>query len=475
MSISKQIKKTKIVCTLGPSTDDDDVLRKMLENGMDVARLNFSHGAHSDHQKRIGQVKRLRVELGLHIPLMLDTGGPEIRLKSFKNGSVELKAGQAFTLTTNEVEGDETRVSITYSNLPKDVKPGMRIMIDDGNAELKVKSSSETDIFCTVMYDALIKNRKSVNVPDANLSIPYISAKDLSDIKFGISEEVDFVAASFTRTAQDVLDVRKVLDENGGENIKIISKIENRQGVNNLDEILEVSDGVMVARGDMGVEIPLEELPNIQKIMIKKAYSSGRMVITATQMLESMMESPRPTRAETTDVANAVYDGTSAVMLSGETAAGAFPVESVETMSRIVRRAESDIDYIAQFTFCTAEKNITDAISHATCTTAHDISAPAIVTYTESGLTARMISKFRPQCPIIACVTNEQTCRQLNLSWGVVPVLAKHMETTDEVFEHAAHCSVATGIVEKGDTVIITAGVPIGISGTTNILKAEVV
>ncbi|MCL2874509.1 MAG: pyruvate kinase [Defluviitaleaceae bacterium] len=475
MNISQQIKKTKIVCTLGPSTDDDNVLRKMFEYGMDVARLNFSHSVYADHDMRVGQVKRIRAELNKPIPIMLDTSGPEIRLKSFKNGLAQLKAGQTFILTTDDIEGDDTRASITYVDLPKDVTSGMRIMIDDGNVELRVESTTETEIFCKVIHDSIVKNRKSVNVPDANLTIPFISAKDLSDIKYGISMEVDLIAASFTRTAQDVLDVRKVLAENGGEDIKIIAKIENRQGVNNLDEILEVSDGVMVARGDMGVEIPLEELPKIQKVMIKKAYSSGKIVITATQMLESMMENPRPTRAETTDIANAVFDGTSAVMLSGETAAGAFPVEAVETMARIVRRAEVDMDYIDLFNFCSAEKDITDAISHATCTTAHDIGASAILTYTESGLTARMISKFRPQCPIIACVTKEQICRQLNLSWGIVPIMAEYMETTDEVFKHVIDRSISTGIVKKDDTVIITAGVPVGISGTTNILKAEVV
>jgi len=475
MNIDSQVKKTKIVCTLGPATDDDNVLRKMLLYGMDVARLNFSHSIYADHDKRIEQVKRLRSELTLPIPIMLDTSGPEIRLKSFKNDSVNLRAGQTFVLTTTDVEGDENCVSITYSDLPKDVEKGTRIMIDDGNVELRVESKTETDITCTVIHDSVVKNRKSVNVPDANLTIPFISHKDLSDIKYGIEREVDFVAASFTRTAQDVLDVRKALDDNGGSDIKIIAKIENRQGVNNLDEILEVSDGVMVARGDMGVEIPLEELPNIQKVMIRKAFSSGRMVITATQMLESMMKNPRPTRAETTDIANAVFDGTSAVMLSGETAAGAFPVEAVETMVRIVKRAEMDTDYISEFAFCTKEKDITDAISHATCTTAHDIGASAIIAYTESGLTARMISKFRPQCPIIACVTKEQVCRQLNLSWGVVPTMAEDVKTTDEVFAHVVERSASTGIVQKGDTVIITAGVPIGISGTTNTLKAEVV
>ena len=470
------IKKTKIVCTLGPATDEDAVLCEMIQSGMDVARVNFSHGVYTEHQRRIDQVKRVRSTLDKPIPIMLDTSGPEIRLKTFVGGSALIEAGQIFTLTVDDLEGDNTIASVTYPDILYDVAPGTRIMIDDGNAELKVDYVEAPDIVCKVVHGALLKNRKSVNLPDVELSIPYVSAKDREDIAFGVSQGVDFVAASFTRTASDVLDIRRVLEESGGHNIKIIAKIENRQGVNNIDEILRVADGIMVARGDMGVEIPLEELPRIQKALIEKAYTSGRMVITATQMLESMIEHPRPTRAEITDIANAVYDGTSAVMLSGETAVGAFPAKSVDTMARIVRQTEADINYVKRLAKRDgAENNVADAISHATCTTAHNLSAAAILTVTKTGATARMISKFRPGCPIIGCTTDEMTYRQLNLSWGVVPARAEVKSTTDDLFAHAIDLAIAAEVVKKGELVVITAGVPIGVRGTTNILKVEIV
>ncbi|MCL2492661.1 MAG: pyruvate kinase [Clostridiales bacterium] len=476
MDASNQVKKTKIVCTLGPATDNDSVLCDMIDAGMDIARLNFSHGDHEEHGRRIEQIKRVRSERNIPLAIILDTSGPEIRLKKFTNGSAKIETGQTFILTTDDVEGDNARVSVSYADILTDVKPGMRILIDDGNAELRVEHVEGHDVVCTVVHGELLKDRKSVNLPDAPLSMPYVSDKDKSDLEFGISKGIDFVAASFVRTANDVLDIRRILEQNGGHNIKIIAKIENRQGVDNIDEILRVTDGVMVARGDMGVEIPFEELPHIQKMLIKKTYESGHMVITATQMLESMIENPRPTRAEITDVANAVYDGTSAVMLSGETTIGAYPALVVDTMSRIVRRTEADINYATSFgNNAAANQNITDAISHATVTTAHDLSAAAIITVTESGNTARMISKFRPGCPIIGCTPDEQTYRQLNLSWGVTPAMTERTEITDDLMENAVKCAVDTGIVKNGELVVLAAGVPVGISGSTNILKVVIV
>ena len=478
MKSSAAVKKTKIVCTIGPATDDDNIMRGMLTAGMDLARLNFSHGTYEDHDRRIGQVKRIRNEMGLPTAIMLDTKGPEIRVKTFKKDAAELKAGQLFILTTDDVEGDDTKVSVTYEGLLSIVKPGSIIMVDDGNAELRVESIKGSDIVCKVLNDVLLKNNKSINLPGLELTMPYLSEIDMQDIKFGISHEVDFIAASFTRTANDVIDLRRFLDQNGGGRIKIISKIENRQGVDNIDAILRETDGIMIARGDMGVEIPFEELPRIQKKLIHKSFTSARMVITATQMLESMIENPRPTRAEITDIANAVYDGTSAVMLSGETAAGEYPVESVATMSRIVRSTEADIDYGRHFNLrrSAIEKNITNAISHATCTTAYDLQVSAIITATKEGNTARMISKFRPTNPIIGCTPDEITLRQLNLAWGVIPVLARENKiNSDDLFAEAIECSISTGIVKKGDLVVLTAGVPTGVSGATNILKVVIV
>jgi len=476
IDMSKVSKRTKIVCTLGPATDDNNVLRNMIGAGMDIARLNFSHGVYAEHERRMNQIKAAREELGVPLPLILDTKGPEIRLKTFAGGSAKIETGQTFTLTTDDVEGDNARVSVTYADLPADVTIGSRIMIDDGKAELRVEKVEGASILCKVENGALLKDRKSINLPDVEISMPYLSDKDVEDILFGITQGVDFIAASFTREAKDVLDMRQVLERNGGNGIKIIAKIENRQGVNNIDEILRVADGIMVARGDMGVEIPMEELPYIQKVLIEKAYTSGRMVITATQMLESMIENPRPTRAEATDIANAVYDGTSAVMLSGETAVGAYPTEAVDTMSRIICQTESRINYTQQFGISTkANKNVTDAISHATCTTAHDLDAAAIISVTKSGSTARMISKFRPACPIVGCTPNEQTYRQLSLSWGVIPVSSEEKYSTDELFAHAIECALDAGVVRNGDLVVLTAGVPVGVSGTTNILKVDIV
>ena len=471
------MRKTKIVCTLGPATDDEAVLREIMLAGMDVARLNFSHQDHATHQTRIDMVKKLRKELNRPIPLLLDTKGPEIRLGLFQNKSVELAAGQTFTLTTDEILGDEHRVSISFKGLPEDVEPGRHILVDDGLIDLVVESKTITDIVCRVINGGKVSNNKGVNVPGVHVSLPFVSEKDESDLLFGIRNGLDLVAASFTRTAADILEIRSILENNGGKNIRIIAKIENADGVNNIDDILKVADGVMVARGDMGVEIPLEELPRIQKVLIKKGYNAGKLVITATQMLDSMIKNPRPTRAETSDVANAIYDGSSAIMLSGETAAGAYPVEAVRTMSRIAERTEADIDYDKRLKTRQDDDfyNVTNAISHATCTTAHDIGASAILTVTKSGRTARFISKYRPTCPIIGCTPDEQVYRQLNLSWGVIPLLTEEMTNTDELFAHAVKKATDTGLLKNGDVVVITAGVPLGVSGTTNLMKVHVV
>lgn len=471
------MRRTKIVCTLGPSTDDPEILRQLMLSGMNVARINFSHGGPTDQLDRINEFKRIRKETGLHVALLLDTKGPEIRVREFKNKKVTLQEGQRFTLTSKDVPGDEKQVSITFAHLPQDVKKGDAILIDDGLIAMEVEKTTSTDVICTVKNGGELSSNKSINVPDVMINMPYVSEKDRNDILFGIQQDFDFIAASFTRNAYDILDIRKLLNQNGGKDIQIIAKIENRGGVDNIDDIIKVSDGIMVARGDMGVEIALEELPIIQKTLISKCYQSGKKVITATQLLDSMIRNPRPTRAETTDVANAIYDGTSAIMLSGETAVGKYPVESVRTMSRIAERAEAAIDYVKEFEGVTidSDKNVTNAISHATVTTAHDLGASAIVTVTRAGHTARMVSKYRPQCPIIATALSEKVCRQLNLSWGVCPVLSEEKTTTDDVFDQAVDCALGTGIVKNGDIVVITGGMPVGVSGTTNLLKVHLV
>lgn len=470
-------RKTKIVCTLGPSTQEDEVLRALMISGMNVARLNFSHGSHPEHLKTIHRVNTMREELKLPIAIMLDTKGPEIRLKTFERGSVTLHKGQTFTLCTQPVAGTEQRVSITFEGLPKDVQPGTPILIDDGLVSLTVKQVQGSEIVCIVENDGIISDHKGVNVPGTELSMPFISQKDYDDILFGIRHGVDFVAASFTRSAADILEIRKIFSKQSCSTINIIAKIENMQGVQNIDEILRVCDGIMVARGDLGVEIPLEEVPVIQKMLIHKAFTSGKQVITATQMLDSMMKNPRPTRAEATDVANAIYDGTSAIMLSGETAAGLYPVESLRTMVRIAIRAEADINYEKRFKEREADPNpdVTNAISHATCTSAHDLGATAILTVTKGGRTARMISKYRPACPILCCTTEQSVCRQLNLSWGVHPLVIEELHSTDDLFERAVKAGEDAGYLANGDLVVMTAGVPLGISGTTNLMKVHVV
>lgn len=471
------MRKTKIICTLGPATDDDEVLKQLMIEGMNVARFNFSHGDHAQHKFNKERVERFRTELGLPVATLLDTKGPEIRVKNFKDGKVTLAAGQKFTLTTEDIMGDENKVSITYKNLVEDVKVGNTILIDDGLIDMVVEKITDTDITCRVENGGVVSDHKGVNVPRVSLSLPYVSEADREDIIFGIENDFDFIAASFVRTADDVLQIRKILDEYGCNNINIISKIENMQGVENIDEIIKVSDGIMVARGDMGVEIPLEEVPVIQKMIIKKVYNADKQVITATQMLDSMMKNPRPTRAEATDVANAIYDGTSAIMLSGETAAGKYPVEALRTMIRIAARAEEDIDYNKRFhnRDSIINPDITSAISHATCTTAMDLGAAAIVTVSKSGKTARMISKYRPSCPIIGCSPIEKVCRQINLSWGVQPLLIPEENNVDDLFEDAVNAAQRKGYVKNGEITVITAGVPLGVSGTTNLVKVQVV
>lgn len=471
------MRKTKIICTLGPASESEEVLRKLMIEGMDVARFNFSHGTHEEQLEKLNRVKRLREELNLPVAALLDTKGPEIRLKTFEHGKAELKRGSKFILTTREVIGNSEIVSITYKDLPKDVKAGGRILLDDGLIELYIDEVDDTDIHCTVVNAGTISNQKGVNVPDTILSMPFISQRDYDDICFGVENGFDFIAASFTRTAEDILEIRKILEEKNCQSINIIAKIENMQGVQNINEIIRVSDGIMVARGDMGVEIPLEEVPVLQKKIIRKVYQAGKQVITATQMLDSMMKNPRPTRAEATDVANAIYDGTSAIMLSGETAAGAYPVEAVQTMVKIAERTEIDINYRRRFSEMGTEAitDVTNAISHATCTTGMDLNAAAIITVSKSGRTARMISKFRPTCPIIACTMSRRVWRQLNLSWGVQPLIIEEKDTTDELFETAVEEAQKKGYVKQGDVTVITAGVPLGVSGTTNMLKVQVV
>ena len=471
------LRKTKIVCTLGPATEDDAILRAMIQAGMTVARLNFSHGTYEGHAQNIRRIRALSAELHTPVGIMLDTKGPEIRLKTFRDHRVTLQKGQLFTLCTGDVEGDAEHVSITYADLPADVQPGTTILIDDGLVGLTVEAVSKTEIQCRVNNGGVISDRKGINVPDANLSMPFISRKDREDILFGIQENVDFIAASFTRTEEDILAIRKLLTDNGGKGISIIAKIENMQGVQNIDSILAVSDGVMVARGDLGVEIPLEQIPIIQKMIIRKAYSRGKQIITATQMLDSMIKNPRPTRAEATDVANAIYDGTGAIMLSGETAAGLYPVEAVRTMARIAQVAEASIDYVQRFrdSVPRPSANITNAISHACCTSAQDLNATAVVTVTKTGFTAKMLSRFRPGCPIIACAPVERVVRQLCLSWGITPLLIEEVTDTDELFERAVDAGIDAGLLHKDDLIVMTAGVPLGISGTTNLMRVHVV
>ena len=439
---------------------------------MNVARFNFSHGSHEEHKAKFARVLKVSGELGVSVATLLDTKGPEIRLRDFAAGKVELKAGQEFILTTEEILGDETRASITYKNLKEDVKEGSRVLIDDGKIEMEVKKIEGEEIVCKVLNGGMVSNHKGINVPGVDLTMPYISDVDRADIMFGVQMGFDFIAASFVRNKEDVLAIREILDENKSP-IKIISKIESLQGIQNLEEILAVSDGIMVARGDMGVELPMEEVPIIQKKMIKMAVAAGKHVITATQMLESMINNPRPTRAEANDVANAIYDGTTAIMLSGESAAGKYPVEAVETMARIAERTENAIDYDSRMLRSTPRNldDVTTAISYATCTTSMRLSAQAIITVTMSGFTAGMVSRYKPKCQIVACSVNPRVCRQMALMWGVTPILMAKEETTKELFDEAIYLAKKHGLVENGDTVVLTAGMPLGVSGKTNMIQ----
>ena len=470
------MRKTKIICTLGPSTDKEGVLRELIANGMNVARFNFSHGSHEEHLGRLEKLKALREELGKPVAALLDTKGPEIRLKDFKNGVENLVAGQTFTLTTRDVEGTNEICSITYKDLPMDVEPNGTIMLDDGLIKLQIQTVNDTDIVCTVLNSGKIKNKKGVNVPGVHLSMPYMSQRDKDDIIFGIQQGYDFIAASFVRTAQDVYDIRNLLNQYDS-NIRIIAKIENREGVNNIDSILAAADAVMVARGDLGVEIDFTELPGIQKTIIDRSFSFGKPIVTATQMLDSMIVNPRPTRAEISDVANAIYDGTSAIMLSGETAAGAYPVEALKTMSAIAERTEQEGFHLRgrMMDSNPGKISVSDATAHAACLTARDVNAAAIVTVSESGPTARLLSKYRPQQPIIACVMREQVQRQLSLSWGITPLMMSLAHSTDELIEMSTALAKENGYLHNGELAVVTAGVPVGVSGTTNMIKIHMV
>ena len=472
------MKRTKIVCTLGPATNTEEKVRELIEKGMDAARINFSHGDYDSRTVLINAVKKVRNELNVPIPLILDTKGPEIRIKAFKdNKKIYLESGSRFILTTREVEGNESMVSVTYQNLPLELEKGSRVLLDDGLVELKVKSIEDTDIECEVINGGFLSSNKGVNIPDVYIHLPILTQRDIEDLKFGIKMGFDYVAASFIRSAEDVLKIRRVLEENGGKDIFIISKIENREGVKNIDDILAVSDGIMVARGDLGVEIPIDEVPLVQKELIKKANDACKPVITATQMLESMVSNPRPTRAEASDVANAIFDGSDAIMLSGETAQGNYPAEAVETMAKIAETTENSIDYTRRLrnNFNSMHRNMTNAISYAACATAAELNTSCIATVTKSGLTARMIAKYKPVCPIAASSSSERVWRQLNLVWGCKPVLEKEIADNNKVFDLALSTAVKSGLAQNGDTVVIAIGVPVGVSGSTNTLRIDIV
>ena len=472
------MRKTKVVCTLGPAADSEEIIRQLICSGMNAARFNFSHGTHESHLAQLTKLKRVRDEMGVPVATILDTKGPEIRIKTFEKGPITLERGQDFTLTTDDVPGDGKRVSVTYANLHNEVGPGCRILVDDGLIELLVQEVLGHEIHCTVENGGTLSSNKSINIPDVHILLPSLTDKDREDIRFAVENDFDFIAASFVRKAGDVEDIRAELHKHGGDDIRIIAKIENREGADNLDEIIAASDGVMVARGDLGVEIPAHEVPILQKKMIKATIRQGKPVITATQMLDSMIRNPRPTRAEVSDVANAVFDGTSCVMLSGETASGKYPIEALETMVDTVRAAEGAIDYWGRFresSLLPGVSTISDAISHSGCLTAMDLKATAILAATKSGYTAKVISRFRPACPIVALCQTESARRQLAVSWGVHPYLSGEGDSTDRMFSLAVEVARKEGAVKPGDTVVITAGVPIGISGTTNLIKAQVV
>ncbi|NLW10831.1 MAG: pyruvate kinase [Clostridiaceae bacterium] len=471
------MKKTKIICTMGPAIENDDLLRSLMLSGMNVARLNFSHGDHEEHLSRVERIKRLRAELDIPIALLLDTKGPEIRTGDFENGRAELKEGSIVTLLPGNDIGTAELIYVSYGEFYRDVTVGSPILIDDGLVELEVMDIEDTKVRCRVLNGNVISNHKSVNLPGAKTNLPALTTKDIEDIRFAIEQDFDFIAASFVRKAADVLEIKKILEKYKGDSIHIIAKIENREGISNFDEILKVADGIMVARGDLGVEIPMQEVPTVQKALIEKCYKIGKPCITATQMLDSMIRNPRPTRAEVSDVANAILDGTSAIMLSGETAAGKYPLESLNMMVSIAEQTEKSIDYWAEFIKSRYEmvSSVTNAISHATCMTAMDLKASAIVAVTHSGRTARLISRFRPECPIIATTVSSRSYRQLALSWGVYPYLVEEVHTTDAMFELGMNKALESGKVNNGDVVVITGGTPIGMSGTTNTLKVQTI
>lgn len=471
------LRKTKIICTLGPAVDNEDMIRALIRTGMNAARFNFSHGSHEEHLNRLNLLKSVRDSMGRPVAAILDTKGPEIRIRSFETKSISLEAGDSFTLTTREVQGNGSLVSVTYPELHKEVSVGQEILIDDGLVALKVEEINGQDIRCVVENGGALSANKSINIPGVHIHLPALTEKDVSDIRFGVENDFDFIAASFVRRAADVQAVREVLDRFGGQEVRIIAKIENQEGVDNIDEILEAADGIMVARGDLGVEIPAAKVPILQKQIIRKGLQAGKPVITATQMLDSMMRNPRPTRAEVSDVANAVFDGTSCVMLSGETAGGKYPLEALTAMVNIVEEAEQSIHYWRQFEKrrVIPASNINDAITHTCCLTAKDLEAKAILAATNSGRTARMICRFRPACPVAALTMHEKVCRQLAICWGVIPFLTGEVTSTDRIFSLSAEVALKERLVQNGDTVVITAGVPLGKSGSTNLIKAAIV
>ena len=472
------LRKTKIICTLGPAVDSEELIVALIKGGMNGARFNFSHGSHPEHLERLNRLKAVRDRMGSPVATILDTKGPEIRIKSFESKTVDLAAGEDFILTVDDVPGTAQRVSVTYPKLHEEVAPGQEILIDDGLVAMRVREIQGPDVVCQVENGGTLSANKSINIPGAHIQLPALTEKDVADIRFGVENDFDFIAASFVRRAADVEAVREVLHQCGGDNVKIIAKIENQEGIDNLDGILEAADGVMVARGDLGVEIPAAKVPALQKQMIRKGLQAGKPVITATQMLDSMMRNPRPTRAEVSDVANAVYDGTSCVMLSGETAGGKYPVEALAAMLEIVTEAEASIDYWKRFQkqlVVTTSSNINDAITHTCCLTARDLNATAILAASSSGRTARMICRFRPACPVAALTMHEKTRRQLSICWGVIPFLTGEVNSTDRIFSLSAEVAVKEGLVQPGDTVVITAGVPLGKSGSTNLIKAQVI
>ena len=471
------LRKTKIICTLGPAVDNPETMQKLIRNGMNAARFNFSHGSHAEQLARLTMFKKVRDTLGAPVATILDTKGPEIRIRTFADGPINLAQGQSFTLTTDDVPGDEHQVSVTYENLHNEVGPGCRILVDDGLIELRVQKVEGHAIHCEVENGGPLSSNKSINIPDVHILLPSLTDKDREDLKFAVENEFDFIAASFVRKASDVEDIRAELHKHGGDNIRIIAKIENREGVENLDAIIAASDGIMVARGDLGVEIPAARVPILQKQIIRKGLRLGKPVITATQMLDSMIRNPRPTRAEVSDVANAVFDGTSCVMLSGETANGNYPVEALSAMVGIVEEAEQSIHYWRRFEkmMGVSASNIDDAITHTCCLTAKDLDAKAILVATSSGRTARMICRFRPSCPVAALTMHEKVRRQLAISWGIIPFLTGEVTSTDRIFSMSVEVALKEGLVQNGDTVVITAGVPLGRSGSTNLIKAQIV